>query len=69
MRLSGVLCNDEDLNECEQEHIILHSDFVKPKVHMFTVRNTDAYDINWNKKFPLAPMGVLAPGSASKRIF
>ena len=41
------LCNDDDADECE--HIILHPGFFDPKVHLFTVRNADSYDINWNE--------------------
>ena len=41
------LCNDEDPDECE--HVILHPGFFDPRLHLFTVRNADSYDINWNE--------------------
>ena len=41
------LCIDNDPDECE--HKILHPGFFDPKVHLFTVRNADSYDINWNE--------------------
>ena len=40
------LCNDTDPNECD--HKILHPGFFDPKIHLFTVRNADSFDINWN---------------------
>ena len=42
------LCIDDDPDECE--HKILHPGFFDPKVHLFTVRNADSYDINWNEE-------------------
>ena len=41
------LCNDDDPDECA--HTILHPGFFDPKIHLFTVRNADSFDINWNE--------------------
>ena len=41
------LCNDENPDECE--HRIVHPGFFNPKEHLFTVKNADSYDINWNE--------------------
>ena len=41
------LCNDKYPDECD--HKILHPGFFDPKTHLFTVRNADSYDINWNE--------------------
>ena len=42
------LCIDEDPDECD--HKILHPGFFDPSLHLFTVRNADSYDINWNEE-------------------
>ena len=41
------LCNDENPDECA--HTILHPGFFDPKTHLFTVRNADSFDMNWNE--------------------
>ena len=42
------LCVDHNPDECD--HIILHPGFFDPKAHLYTVRNADSYDINWNEE-------------------
>ena len=42
------LCIDEDPDECE--HKIVHPGFFDPNIHLYTVRNADTYDINWNEE-------------------
>ena len=42
------LCIDEDPDECD--HKILHPGFFDPNLRLFTVRNADSYDINWNEE-------------------
>ena len=45
-----ALCNVVEATEC-QDHKILHPGFFNPKKHLFTVRNADTYDINWNSDY------------------
>ena len=44
-----ALCNVVEATECH--HKILHPGFFNPKKHLFTVRNADTYDINWNSDY------------------